>query len=165
MIKMKATTKMDMSGLRRFEKRLQQLVKTQVEAGFYDDPHYSGMTTAQLMNIHEFGYGNNPQRNVMLTSSLSFKYELPRLIKNVYRSIVVAGKMPETALKVVGQKYVETIQFTIDAGTFSNPKVSPAWAAVKGFDEAMIHFSDLRDSCKYKVTQNAEYNFNKGGRF
>ena len=37
MIKMKATTKMDMSGLRRFEKRLQQLVKTQVEAGFYDE--------------------------------------------------------------------------------------------------------------------------------
>ena len=165
MIKMKATTKMDMSGLRRLEKRLQQLVKTQVEAGFYDDPHYSGMTTAQLMNIHEFGYGNNPQRNVMLSSSLSFKYELPRLIKNVYRSIVVAGKMPETALKVVGQKYVDAITFTIDAGTFSNPKVSPAWAAVKGFDDAMYHFSDLRDSCKYKVTQNAEYNFSRGGRF
>ena len=77
MIKMKATTKIDMSGLRRFEKRLAQLVKTQVEAGFYDDPHYSGMTTAQLMNIHEFGYGNLPQRNVMLTSSLSLSMNFP----------------------------------------------------------------------------------------
>ena len=164
MIKMKATTKMDLSGLRRFEKRLEQLVKTQVEAGFYDDPHYSGMTTAALMTIHELGYGGLPQRNVMLSSSLSFKYELPKLIKNVYRNIVINGKMPETALKIVGQKYVDSIQFTIDAGTFSNPKVSQEWSKVKGFDDAMHHFGDLRDSCKYKIT-NSEYNFNKGGRF
>ena len=44
----------------------------------------------------------------------------------------VGWKSPDGKLEVVGQKYVESIQFTIDAGTFSNPKVSPTWAAVKG---------------------------------
>jgi uncharacterized protein YaaN involved in tellurite resistance len=70
---------------------------------------------------------------------------------------VVAGKMPETALKIVGQKYVDAITFTIDAGTFSNPKVSPTWAAVKGFDDAMYHFSELRDlQNKAQMTGKAE---------
>ena len=65
--------------------------------------------------------------------------------------------MPETALKVVGQKYVESIQFTIDAGTFSNPVVSKSWAEIKGFDAAMIHFGDLRDSARYKITKSENY--------
>lgn len=164
MIRMKGKTRIDVSGLRRFEKRLEQLVKTQVEEGFYDDMHYSGLTNAQLMTIHEFGYGGLPQRNVMLSSSLSFQYQLPKLVKQIYRNIVVNGKSPEVALKLIGQKFVETTQFVIDAGLFSNNQVSKEWSDVKGFSEAMIHYGDLKDSCQYKITK-SEYTFKTGGSF
>lgn len=163
MIRLKGQTKLDLSGLRKFEKRLKDLCSKEVEAGFYDDPHYSGMTTAQLMTIHEFGYGNLPQRNVMLSSMLAFKYDAPKYIKQVYRAVVFRGQSAETALKLVGIKMEQGIKFTIDAGTFSNPKVSQQWANVKGFDSAMEHFSDLKNSTKYKIVPSE--NIVKFGRY
>lgn len=156
MISLHAKTKVDLSGLRKLEKRLKDLCSKQVESGFYDDPHYSGMTTAQLMTIHEFGYGNLPQRNVMLSSALSLKYDIPKYIKQVYRNVVFKGQAAEVSLKYIGKKAEESIKFTIDAGTFSNPKVSPAWSEVKGFDDAMIHFGDLRDSARYKIEDSGQ---------
>lgn len=151
MISLRAKTKVDMSGLRRFEKRLKDLCSKEVEAGFYDDPHYSGLTSAQLMTIHEFGYGNLPQRNVMLSSALSFKYDITKYVKQVYKSVVFRGTSSEIALKIIGKKLQETISFVIDAGTFSNNTVSSDWANTKGFEQAMIHYGDLRDSAKYKI--------------
>lgn len=162
MIKLRGKTKTDFSGLRRFEKRLKSLVSKQIETGFFDDPHYSGLTTAQLMTIHEFGYNNLPQRNVMLSSSLSFRYDLPKIVKQIYNDVVIRGSNPEIKLKQLGKRYEQTIKFTIDAGTFSNPTVSAEWAKVKGFDSAMIHFGDLQESVRSVVTQ-SPYSFNVRG--
>lgn len=155
MISLHAKTKVDMSGLRRFERRLKDLCSKEVEAGFYDDSHYSGLTTAQLMTIHEFGYGNLPQRNVMLSSALSFKYDVSKYVKQVYRNVVFKGTSSEIALKVIGQKFRDTIVFVIDAGLFSNNTVSSDWANTKGFEQAMYHYGDLRDSAKYKIVDSS----------
>lgn len=151
MIKLRGKTKVDLTGLKRLERRLKDLCIKEVEAGFYDDPHYSGLTTAQLMTIHEFGYGNLPQRNVMLSSMLAFKYDASKYIKQAYRSVVFKGQSAETALKLIGKKMEQGIKFTIDTSSFSNPIVSPQWAAEKGFDSAMEHYSDLKNSAKYQV--------------
>lgn len=155
MITLRGKTKVDLSGLRRFEKRLKDLCSKEVEAGFYDDPHYSGLTSAQLMTVHEFGYGNLPQRNVMLSSTLSFRYDLPKYIKQVYRNVAFNGVSAEIALKGIGQKFRDNIVFIIDTSSFSNPTVSPQWAAVKGFDSAMEHFSDLKNSTKYAIVDSS----------
>lgn len=162
MISLSGKTKLDLTGLRKFEKKLQALCSKQVESGFFDDPHYSGMTTAQLMNIHEFGYGDLPQRNVMLTSYLSFRYDYNKYIKNVYRSVMFSNASVDAKLNYLGNKYTETIKFTIDAGTFSNPIVSKSWASTKGFSDAMYHYSDLKDSARNIITP-SNYTF-RGGR-
>lgn len=163
MITLRGKTKVDLSGLRRFEKRLKDLCSKEVEAGFYDDPHYSGLTSAQLMTIHEFGYGNLPQRNVMLSSTLSFRYDLPKYIKQVYRNVAFNGVSAEIALKGIGQKFRDNIVFVIDAGLFSNNTVSESWSQVKGFSDAMYHYGDLRDSAKYNIVESG-YQI-KFGRF
>lgn|SRR5574343_79557 len=163
MISLTGKTKLDLTGLRKFEKKLQALCSKQVESGFFDDPHYSGMTTAQLMTIHEFGYGKLPQRNAMLTSYLSFKYDYTKYIKNVYRSVMFSNASIDAKLNYLGNKYTETIKFTIDAGTFSNPVVSKSWADVKGFSEALIHYGELRDSARNVIVPSG-YTF-RTGRF
>jgi hypothetical protein len=152
MINLQGKTKVDLSGLKRFERRLKTLCESQVEMGFYDTPHYSGLTSAQLMTIHEFGYNNLPQRNAMLSSSLSFKYDLPKYTKQVYNAVVTKGQSPEVAMKIIGEKYKQTLVFVIDAGLFSNPKVSKEWAKVKGSSDALVHYGDLKDSAQYKIT-------------
>lgn len=152
MIKLNGKTKVDLSGLKRFERRLKTLCESQVEMGFYDTPHYSGLTDAQLMAIHEFGYNGLPQRNAMLSSALSFKYDLPKYTKQVYNAVVARGQSPEVAMKIVGEKYKQTLVFVIDAGLFSNPKVSKEWSNIKGFSEALYHYNDLKDSAQYKIT-------------
>lgn len=153
---MRFKSKQDLSALTKFHNQLKQLSGLEVTYGYYDDEtHYSGLTMAHLAAIHEFGWNNLPERNFIYSTQLSFRNDLNKHIKSLMNDII-AGKGSTSGLNRIGKSGVEAIKFTIDAGTFSNNKVSDNWAKVKGFSDAMIHYGDLQDATKFKVGKRTE---------
>lgn len=150
---MKFKSKQDLSALTHYFKQLTELSEKEVEYGFYDEKHYSGLNMATLAAIHEQGWNGLPERNFMYSTSVSFTVGLQKHVKNMHRAIV-QGKPFTPYLERIGKAGADSIRYTIDLGTFSNPKVSKDWAAVKGFDDAMIHYGDLASAATYRVTKN-----------
>lgn len=149
---MKRTSKQDLSAFENFFNDLNELSTKEVEYGFYDDKHYSGLNMATLAAIHEQGWHNLPERNFIYTTSIEFKADLSKLTKRLMNDII-NGKGYTKGLERIGRAGAEKIKFTIDAGTFSNPKVSKPWAEVKGFDDAMKHYGDLKNAATFKVVK------------
>lgn len=145
-------SRQDLSELENYFKNLNGLSAKEVEYGFYDDPHYSGLNMATLAAIHEQGWHNLPERNFMYSTSIHFKPNEAKHVKRIHRAIV-QGRPIEPLLAKLGRDGAESIKMTIDQGTFSNPKVSRDWASVKGFSDALIHYGDLRDSTTFKVVK------------
>lgn len=143
-------SKQDLSELERYFGQLTELAGKEVEYGFYDEKHYSGLNMATLAAIHEQGWNKLPERNFMYSTSIAFREGLQRHIKNMHLGII-KGRPFTAYLNKIGQDAADSIRFTISMGTFSNPKVSKDWAAVKGFDDAMIHFGDLSSAATFKV--------------
>lgn len=142
----------DISELERYFSQLTDLSQKEVESGFYDQKHYSGLNMATLAAIHEQGWNNLPERNFMFTTTFYFKEGLAKHIKRMHNGII-QGKGFNTYLEKIGKDAADSIRFTIDQGTFSNPKVSKDWASHKGFDEAMVHYGDLASAATFKVVK------------
>lgn len=140
----------DVSALERYFKQLSELSGKEVEYGFYGEQHYSGLNMATLAAIHEQGWNNLPERNFMFSTSILSKDILAKNIKKMHNSIIAGGSF-NSDLKKIGNDFVARLRMTIEAGDFSNPKVSPTWANIKGFDNAMHHYGDLSASATYKV--------------
>ncbi|WWT49284.1 hypothetical protein [Escherichia phage vB_EcoM-LTH01] len=147
---MKKTSTVDFSVMDHYFDQLSELETKEIEVGFFDEAHYSGLNMATLAAIHELGWNNLPERNFMLSTSIHYR---GGLIKNLKRlnDDLLKGKSYSPALKKIGKDYADSIRFTIDQGTFSNNRVSTAWASYKGFSDAMIHYGDLSDAAKFKI--------------
>lgn len=146
----KSTT--DISELKRYFSQLSELAEKEVESGFYDEKHYSGLNMAQLAAIHEQGWNNLPERNFMYSTSIHFQEGLLKHIKRMHNGII-QGRTFQPYLEKIGKDAAESIRFTIDQGSFSNPKVSRDWASVKGFSDAMVHYGDLASAATYRVVK------------
>lgn len=146
----KSTT--DISELKRYFSQLSELAEKEVESGFYDEKHYSGLNMATLAAIHEQGWNNLPERNFMYSTSIHFQEGLMKHIKRMHNGII-QGRDFKPYLEKIGKDAANSIRFTIDQGSFSNPRVSKDWASVKGFDDAMIHYGDLASAATYKVVK------------
>lgn len=142
----------DIRELKRYFKQLSDLSKKEVEYGFYGEKHYSGLNMATLAAIHEQGWNNLPQRNFMLSTALLYQQGLAKHIKRMHNGII-QGKGFTDYLQKIGKDGANSIRFTIDKGSFSNPTVSREWAGHKGFDDAMIHYGDLASAATYKITK------------
>lgn len=142
----------DISELKRYFSQLSDLAEKEVEYGFYDEKHYSGLNMATLAAIHEEGWNNLPERNFMFSTSLHFQEGLLKHIKRMHNGII-QGRHFSSYLEKIGKDAADSIRFTISTGTFSNPKVSKDWASYKGFDDAMIHYGDLSSAATYKVVK------------
>lgn len=148
---MARTSKTDIRDLERYFKQLSHLSKKEVQYGFYDQKHYSGLNMATLAAIHEQGWNNLPERNFMYSTAILFKTGLAKHIKRMHNAII--QKKPfGPSLEKIGRDGAESLRFTIDQGTFTNPRVSKEWAGVKGFDAAMVHYGDLSSAATFKVT-------------
>lgn len=149
---MKYKSTQDLSEFERYFNQLTDLSKKEVEYGFFDEKHYSGLNMATLAAIHEQGWNNLPERNFMYSTSILFKTGLQRHIKNMHAAII--SKKPFTSyLERIGTDGANSIRYTIGQGTFSNPKVSQDWASIKGFDDALVHFGDLSAAATYRVVK------------
>lgn len=142
----------DISELERYFSQLTELAEKEVEYGFYDEKHYSGLTMAYLAAIHEQGWNNLPERNFMYSTSLHFRENLTKHIKRMHNGII-QGRGFNSYLQKIGKDAADSIRFTIDQGSFSNPKVSKDWASFKGFDDAMIHYGDLSSAATFQVVK------------
>lgn len=142
----------DISELKQYFSQLTELSRKEVESGFYDDKHYSGLNTATLAAIHEEGWNNLPERNFMYSTAIHFQEGLAKHIKRMHNGII-QGRGFNSYLDKIGKDAANSIRFTIDQGSFSNPKVSRDWASVKGFDDAMIHYGDLASAATYRVVK------------
>lgn len=149
----KFTSKQDLSQFENFFKAVKVLDYRQVTYGFYDDPHYSGLNTATLAAIHEQGWGGLPARSFMSSTAILFDKPLKKFQRDLFTYFAAGGTNPTAIFNMIGKAGAEKIKFVIDAGKFPHPTVSPAWADVKGFSEALVHYGDLRDSATFKVSK------------
>lgn len=142
----------DLSALTSFFSQVKELAKFTVKYGYFDDHHYSGLNTATLAAIHEQGWSGLPERNFIYSTQASFRKDLNKHFKMIFRDII-NKKDFSRPLQKLGEGGVRAIKVTIDSGHFSNNKVSESWSEVKGFSEALVHYGDLRDATTYKVTK------------
>lgn len=149
---MKFKSTQDLSEMEKYFSQLNALSEKEVEYGFYDEAHYSGLNMATLAAIHEEGWNKLPERNFMYSTSIHFKTGLLRHIKNMHYAIA-KGKPFQPYLQRIGKDGADSIRFTIDQGMFSNPKVSKDWASVKGFDDALVHYGDLASAATFRIVK------------
>ena len=143
----------DLRQLENFFKAVKTLDFRQVTYGFYDDPHYSGLNTATLAAIHQEGWNGLPARTFMTSAAIAFQKDLKKFQIELFSHLAAGGNDGEPILKRIGKAGAEKIKFVIDAGMFPHNTVSDAWADVKGFSDAMYHYSDLKDSATFKVSK------------
>lgn len=149
---MKFKSTQDLSALTSFHNGVKELCKFQVEYGYFDEAHYSGLNMATLAAIHEQGWNGLPQRDFIYSTQMVFRNDLPKLNKSLYGDIA-AGKGHKAGLDRIGKAGAKKIRYVIDGGHFSNNRVSDSWAAIKGFSDALIHYGDLRAASTFKVSK------------
>lgn len=142
----------DLSQLENFFKGVMALEKKTLSYGFYDDPHYSGLNTATLAAIHQEGWNGLPARTFMTSTAVNFQKDLAKLQQELFGHLAAGGASPDPILRRIGKEGAEKIRFIINAGMFSNNRVSDAWADVKGFSEAGYHYGDLKESATFRIS-------------
>lgn len=147
----KFTSEQDLSQLDNFFKQVTALSKKEVDYGYFDERHYSGLNMATLAAIHEQGWNGLPSRDFIYSTQIAFKKELNTYVKGIFRDII-SGIGFQNGLDKIGKAGAKKIQYVIDAGLFTNNKVSEKWAMRKGFSEALIHYGDLRNAATYKIS-------------
>ncbi len=149
----KFTSKQDLSQFEEFFKATKVLDYRQVSYGYYDDPHYSGLNTATLAAIHQEGWNGLPARTFMTSAAVAFNKELNTLQKDLFAYLAMGGKNLTPILNRIGKQGARKIQFVIDTGLFPHNTVSDAWADVKGFNKALFHYGDLKESTTFKISK------------
>ncbi|AXN57738.1 hypothetical protein [Acinetobacter phage ABPH49] len=148
---MKYVSTQDLSAFDNFFNELKVLENKKVSYGYFDERHYSGLNMATLAAIHEQGWNGLPQRDFIYSTQIAFKADLNKMTRQLMYDII-NRKGHEEGLRRIGNAGVKKMKYVIDTGAFSNNTVSDNWAAVKGFNEALIHYGDLREATSFKVT-------------
>lgn len=147
------------AGLKRLAKRLTKARRAidglTVSYGFYSDQHYSGMTVADLARILASGvsFADGQPRDFMAVAANNRDLQsyTMKILKQITKEALSGRTQFTGKLNALG-KFAETILYqTINLGTFNYPRNSPTWAAVKGFNKAMIHTSELINSISYRI--------------
>ena len=142
---------------RRLTKARRAIDGLTVSYGFYSDQHYSGMTVADLARILASGvsFADGQPRDFMqvAANNRDLQAYTMKILKQITKEALSGRTQFTNKLSALGL-YAQTILYqTIHLGTFNYPRNSPTWAAVKGFNKAMIHTGDLIKSISYRVTR------------
>lgn len=150
------------AGLKNLAKRLTKAKRAidglTVSYGFYsNDQHYSGMTVADLARILASGvsFADGQPRDFMAVAANNRDLQsyTMKILKQITKEALNGRTQFTGKLNALGQ-FAQTILYqTIHLGTFNYPHNSPTWAAVKGFDKAMVHTGALIKSISYRVTK------------
>ena len=140
---------------RRLTKARRAIDGLTVSYGFYSDQHYSGMTVADLARILASGvsFADQQPRDFMqvAANNRDLQAYTMKILKQITKEALNGRTQFTGKLNALGL-YAQTILYqTIHLGTFNYPRNSPVWAAVKGFDKAMVHTGDLINSISYRI--------------
>lgn len=147
------------AGLKRLAKRLTKARRAidglTVSYGFYSDRHYSGLSVADLARILASGvsFSDKQPRDFMevAANNTDLRSYTMRILKQITKEALKGRTQFTSKLNALGL-FAQTILYqTIHLGTFNYPHNSPTWAAVKGFDKAMVHTGALIKSIKYRI--------------
>lgn len=147
------------AGLKRLAKRLTKARRAidglTVSYGFYSDRHYSGLSVADLARILASGvsFSDQQPRDFMqcAANNSDLRSYSMKILKQITKEALKGRTQFTSKLNALGL-FAQTILYqTIHLGTFNYPHNSPTWAAVKGFDKAMVHTGALIKSIKYRI--------------
>lgn len=147
------------AGLRDLARRLTKARRAidglTVSYGFYSDRHYSGLSVADLARILASGvsFADGQPRDFMqvAANNSDLRAYTMKILKQITKEALKGRTQFTGKLNALGL-YAQTILYqTIHLGTFNYPRNSPTWAAVKGFNKAMIHTGDLINSISYRI--------------
>ena len=129
MIKMKVSTRIDYSGLRKLQK---QLKSTSVDVGYIDskDHWLSEVPVAQVAaNLHYW----SPWKGTFMLSD-SKKQQVQEIVTTELRKFGITSI--DTVARNVGKKAVNQIEVNIKG--VSSPANSTEWAEIKGFNDPLV---------------------------
>lgn len=140
---------------RRLTKARRAIDGLTVSYGFYSDQHYSGLSVADLARILASGvsFADGQPRDFMAcaANNRDLQAYTMRILKQITKEALNGRTQFTGKLNALGL-YAQTILYqTIHLGTFNYPRNSPTWAAVKGFNKAMVHTGDLIKSISYRI--------------
>ncbi len=140
---------------RRLTKARRAIDGLTVSYGFYSDQHYSGMTVADLARILASGvsFADQQPRDFMqvAANNSDLRSYSMKILRQITKEALNGRTQFTGKLNALG-KFAETILYqTIHLGTYNYPRNSPTWAAVKGFNKAMIHTGELINSISYRI--------------
>lgn len=147
------------AGLRDLARRLTKARRAidglTVSYGFYSDRHYSGLSVADLARILASGvsFADGQPRDFMqvAANNSDLRAYTMKILKQITKEALKGRTQFTGKLNALGL-YAQTILYqTIHLGTFNYPRNSPTWAAVKGFNKAMVHTGDLIKSISYRI--------------
>lgn len=147
------------AGLRNLAKRLTKARRAidglTVSYGFYSDRHYSGLSVADLARILASGvsFADGQPRDFMecAANNRDLQSYTMKILRQITKEALNGRTQFTGKLNTLGL-YAQTILYqTIHLGTFNYPRNSPTWAAVKGFNKAMIHTGALIKSISYRI--------------
>lgn len=129
MIRMKVSTRIDTSGLKRLQK---QLKSAYVDVGWIDSPNHwmSDVPVAQVAsNLHDW----SPWRDSFMLSDTRVK-QVQAIVTTELQKF---GRISlDSIVRNVGEKARDQIEVNIK--NVSSPSNSESWAAVKGFNDPLI---------------------------
>lgn len=153
----KFTSEQDLSAFMRLGDNVKKLDNKTLEYGYFEKRHSSGLNYATLAAIHEYGWNKLPMRNFMTSTAILFRPELEKAITKLF-SDIASGTSAEIALARIAVKATKKIEFVIDQGLFSNPKVktkTQKWRQSVGTNNpsnsALFHYGDLKKGAEWRI--------------
>ncbi len=145
----------DISGLRQLKKKLEQLNRTELDWGFFEEDRYGpendNLPVATVAQIHETGSDFIPRRP-FFTEALR-KIKTVQIENFVKASIGVGSIQTEHLLNMLGERLVDGVKEEIE--TWTTPANSISWATYKrsvGAPMKPLEFTGkMLDSVKFKI--------------
>lgn len=146
----------NLKGLKAFASNLERAKRATVAVGLpvenvggkvYGD----GMSIVQVGAMHEYGFGNNPQRSFLRLPFQLHKDKIDDFIASQFAK-VLEGQSVDKALGLIGIKAQNISTGAFTTGGYGNwPALSPGTVKAKGSSRELIDTGTLRNSISWVV--------------
>lgn len=148
---MATTTKLNMKGITNLAKRLQNLARTEVKVGVFDNAKYpDGVSVAQVAAYNEYGTRFHPERPFMAETfaDSGVRAKIVAIIKQAVISAMKGKGASRRILETLGRYAADQVKMTIQSYPGSN---SPSTIARKGFDRPLYESGLMLESMTFKI--------------
>lgn len=136
-------------------RRVKKIDKVEIAAGFFAEDSYgpenASLPVAQVAWYNERGLGNMVPSRPFMEKTFGETMELQFYAAGfaaVFKDVLDQGRQTERRLKSLGSHVVGVMKMNIEDWPGSN---SERWAAIKGFNDPLVHTKKMLNSVKFKV--------------